>query len=138
MTTHAEPGDPAPFRRCAIIGAGLIGSSLAHAARASGAAQTIVLHDADPDVRAEARALNLGGRRRPARSLCPGRRRRRRRRRRLRDGRGRTGAPLRRDPPRPVAQRSLEVRSGTARPDARLGETVCGQARRHSGAQPHR
>lgn len=60
MTTHAEPGDPAPFRRCAIIGAGLIGSSLAHAARASGAAQTIVLHDADPDVRAEARALNLG------------------------------------------------------------------------------
>ncbi len=48
------------FDRIAIIGAGLIGSSIAHAARASGAAGTVRLYDRDSDVRHRARTLALG------------------------------------------------------------------------------
>lgn len=56
---------PAPrttpvFGRLAIIGIGLIGSSIAHAAKDLNLAATIVLHDRSPDVRARARALGLG------------------------------------------------------------------------------
>jgi cyclohexadieny/prephenate dehydrogenase len=50
----------AVFNRIAIIGAGLIGSSIAHAARAVGAAEAIALYDADATVRARARELGLG------------------------------------------------------------------------------
>ena len=45
--------------RLALIGAGLIGSSIARAARAYGAAAAIVIHDAAPEVRARVRALNI-------------------------------------------------------------------------------
>lgn len=48
------------FERIAILGAGLIGASIALAARESGAAKTIVLYDASPDVRGRARKLPLG------------------------------------------------------------------------------
>jgi len=48
------------FDRIAVIGAGLIGASIAHAAREDGAANSVAIYDADPDVRARARALNLG------------------------------------------------------------------------------
>jgi cyclohexadieny/prephenate dehydrogenase len=48
------------FDRIAIIGAGLIGASVALAARESGAAGAVALYDADPSVRARARALGLG------------------------------------------------------------------------------
>ncbi|MEM9670151.1 MAG: prephenate/arogenate dehydrogenase family protein [Pseudomonadota bacterium] len=48
------------FDRIAIIGAGLIGASIARAARAASAAQTIVLYDKDPDVRQRAGELDLG------------------------------------------------------------------------------
>jgi cyclohexadieny/prephenate dehydrogenase len=44
----------------AIIGAGLIGSSIARAARATGAAASVLLYDASADVRARAGALGLG------------------------------------------------------------------------------
>jgi cyclohexadieny/prephenate dehydrogenase len=39
-----------PFNKIAIIGLGLIGSSIAHAARRAGLAKQISGHDADPDV----------------------------------------------------------------------------------------
>jgi cyclohexadieny/prephenate dehydrogenase len=45
--------------RVAIIGIGLIGSSLAHAIRANGLAAHVACHDADADVRARADALNI-------------------------------------------------------------------------------
>jgi len=48
-----------PFERVAIIGIGLIGSSLAHATRANGLARHIAGHDTDPDIRARAEALGL-------------------------------------------------------------------------------
>jgi cyclohexadieny/prephenate dehydrogenase len=48
------------FSRIAIIGVGLIGSSIARAAREYSAAREIVLYDASPDVRARAEALGLG------------------------------------------------------------------------------
>jgi len=48
------------FDRLAIIGIGLIGSSIARAARASGAAGEIVLWDRDGDVRETAAGLGLG------------------------------------------------------------------------------
>ncbi len=48
------------FRRLALIGAGLIGSSLARAASQTGAAGSICLYDANPEVRARAAALSLG------------------------------------------------------------------------------
>lgn len=50
----------AVFDRIAILGAGLIGSSIALAARADGAAAATTLYDADPDVRQRAKALGLG------------------------------------------------------------------------------
>ena len=46
------------FQRLAIIGCGLIGSSVAHATRASGAADEIVIFDASPEARA--RIVDLG------------------------------------------------------------------------------
>jgi cyclohexadieny/prephenate dehydrogenase len=48
------------FSRLAIIGAGLIGSSIARGAREYGAAGEIVLYDANEDVRARAAAIGLG------------------------------------------------------------------------------
>ncbi|MDP3117157.1 MAG: prephenate/arogenate dehydrogenase family protein [Phenylobacterium sp.] len=47
------------FARLAIIGCGLIGSSLARGARASGAAGQIVIHDASPFARARIAELGL-------------------------------------------------------------------------------
>ncbi|HLJ70517.1 MAG TPA: prephenate/arogenate dehydrogenase family protein [Roseiarcus sp.] len=46
-------------QRLALIGLGLIGSSIARAARRMNAAATIVAADADPDVRARVAALNI-------------------------------------------------------------------------------
>lgn len=46
------------FQRLAVVGFGLIGSSVARAAKATGAVAEIVAYDADPDVRA--RLLELG------------------------------------------------------------------------------
>lgn len=48
------------FDRIAIVGAGLIGASIALAARHHGAANTIALYDSDPAVRERARGLGLG------------------------------------------------------------------------------
>ena len=48
------------FERIAIIGAGLIGASIAHAARESGAARKISVYDQSADVRKRARKLGLG------------------------------------------------------------------------------
>jgi cyclohexadieny/prephenate dehydrogenase len=48
------------YDRIAIIGIGLIGASIARAAREFGAANTIQLYDANPAVRQRARELNLG------------------------------------------------------------------------------
>jgi len=48
------------FERIAILGVGLIGASIARAAREYGAANTIALYDADPAVRQRARELGLG------------------------------------------------------------------------------
>ena len=48
------------FDRIAIIGVGLIGASVARAAREHGAANTIALYDANPAVRERARELGLG------------------------------------------------------------------------------
>ena len=51
--------DKVQFQRIAIIGLGLIGSSLAHAARAQGLAVHIAGHDADIGIRARADAISL-------------------------------------------------------------------------------
>jgi cyclohexadieny/prephenate dehydrogenase len=59
MPSAAVLPDPV-FPRLAIIGIGLIGSSLARAAKAYGAAGEIVLFDADPRVREAASRLDLG------------------------------------------------------------------------------
>lgn len=48
------------FERIAIIGAGLIGSSIAHAAREAGAARHVALYDSSEDVRTRAARLGLG------------------------------------------------------------------------------
>jgi cyclohexadieny/prephenate dehydrogenase len=48
------------FDHIAILGAGLIGASVARAAREFGAAREIVLYDINPAVRERARALGLG------------------------------------------------------------------------------
>lgn len=48
-----------PFSRVAIIGLGLIGSSIARAVRASMPTVALTGHDADPDVRARAREIEL-------------------------------------------------------------------------------
>jgi cyclohexadieny/prephenate dehydrogenase len=50
----------AVFDRIAILGIGLIGSSIAQAAQASGAAAKIALYDANEKVRARAREIGLG------------------------------------------------------------------------------
>jgi cyclohexadieny/prephenate dehydrogenase len=47
------------FERVAIVGVGLIGSSIAHGVRRVGLAGTIVVSDADPAVRARVRDLGL-------------------------------------------------------------------------------
>ncbi|MBO6784597.1 MAG: prephenate dehydrogenase/arogenate dehydrogenase family protein, partial [Alphaproteobacteria bacterium] len=47
------------FDRVAIIGIGLIGSSLARAIRARGLASHVSCHDADADTRARAEALDI-------------------------------------------------------------------------------
>ena len=47
------------FERLAIIGCGLIGSSIAHGARASGAARQIAIYDASPQARARIAELGL-------------------------------------------------------------------------------
>lgn len=51
---------PMVFDRIAIIGVGLIGASIAHAAREYGVANAIQLYDANPAVRERAHALGLG------------------------------------------------------------------------------
>jgi cyclohexadieny/prephenate dehydrogenase len=48
------------YDRIAILGVGLIGASIARAAREFGAANTIQLYDSNPAVRERARALGLG------------------------------------------------------------------------------
>ena len=48
------------FERIAIVGVGLIGSSIARAAQAYGAAGSVSLYDASDDVRARAAGLDLG------------------------------------------------------------------------------
>ena len=50
---------PGHFERVAIIGIGLIGSSLARAVRANGLARHVACHDADADTRARAEALGI-------------------------------------------------------------------------------
>jgi cyclohexadieny/prephenate dehydrogenase len=50
---------PPIYPRLAVIGCGLIGSSVVRAARAFGAAGTISVHDNSAEVRARVRALNL-------------------------------------------------------------------------------
>jgi len=52
--------DSAGFKRLAVIGCGLIGSSIVRAARAQGLAGEIAIHDADEGVRARVEALGLG------------------------------------------------------------------------------
>lgn len=47
------------YRRVALIGLGLIASSMAHAIRANGLAGTVVGHDRDPDVRRIATEIGL-------------------------------------------------------------------------------
>ena len=49
-----------PFQRVAIVGLGLLGSSLAHAVRAHLPGMAVTGYDADPVVRARARELALG------------------------------------------------------------------------------
>lgn len=51
---------PIVFDRIAVIGAGLIGASIAHAAREFGVANTISIYDVNPAVRERARELGLG------------------------------------------------------------------------------
>ncbi len=50
----------AVFDRIAILGAGLIGASIAHAASEFGGAKTVAIYDASEAVRARARELKLG------------------------------------------------------------------------------
>jgi prephenate dehydrogenase len=52
-------GAAVPIERLAVVGAGLVGGSIALAALAAGV-PTVRLHDADPAVRQRARALGLG------------------------------------------------------------------------------
>jgi len=55
-----QPGEALPFERLAIIGIGLIGSSIALAARRFALARRVVLFDISDDVCAEAARLGLG------------------------------------------------------------------------------
>jgi cyclohexadieny/prephenate dehydrogenase len=57
----SDDARPAPFARVAIIGLGLIGSSIARGVRAAMPDVTVVGYDADADVRATARTLDLCG-----------------------------------------------------------------------------
>ncbi|GJD51882.1 Cyclohexadienyl dehydrogenase [Methylobacterium crusticola] len=52
-------GRPAPFRRLALVGLGLIGSSIARGAREAGLAREIVAIDRDAGVRERVRALGI-------------------------------------------------------------------------------
>ncbi|MEM7498561.1 MAG: prephenate/arogenate dehydrogenase family protein [Pseudomonadota bacterium] len=54
-----DPAPPAPFERLALVGLGLIGSSVAHAARRSGAAREIVGFARSEATRATARRLGF-------------------------------------------------------------------------------
>ena len=58
------------YSRLAVIGAGLIGSSLARAARETGAVSYVSICDLDPDVRAEAARLDLGDVRETVEAAC--------------------------------------------------------------------
>ena len=58
--SFAPRRDEPLFGRLAIIGIGLIGSSIAHAAKELNLARQIVLSDRDADVRRRARELDLG------------------------------------------------------------------------------
>ena len=49
----------APFARVAVIGIGLLGSSILHAVRAYLPGVALSAYDADPQVRERARALEL-------------------------------------------------------------------------------
>ena len=61
MTDRLGPALAAPLvERLAIIGIGLIGSSIARAARRRNAARTIVIADMSGEARSRASALNLG------------------------------------------------------------------------------
>ena len=51
--------DPS-FERIAIVGVGLIGSSIARAAKAYAAADSVTLYDMNPDVRTRAAGLDIG------------------------------------------------------------------------------
>ena len=51
--------NPPVFQRLAVIGCGLIGSSVIHAARAKGAAASIAVYDASPAVRDRVRELGM-------------------------------------------------------------------------------
>ncbi len=55
-----QPGEALPFERLAIIGIGLIGSSIALAARRFALARRVVLFDISEEVRREATLLGLG------------------------------------------------------------------------------
>ena len=48
---------PVPISRLAVIGAGLIGGSVARAAKATGAARTVVVTDASPEARKRVREI---------------------------------------------------------------------------------
>ena len=54
--------NPPVYQRLAVIGCGLIGSSVARAARATGAVREVVVYDADPEVRARALELDFADR----------------------------------------------------------------------------
>ncbi|WP_334177173.1 prephenate dehydrogenase/arogenate dehydrogenase family protein, partial [Pseudoxanthobacter sp.] len=61
MVSASDPAaTPALFRRIAIVGIGLIGSSLARAALARGLAAEVALADSDPAVVARAEDLGIG------------------------------------------------------------------------------
>ena len=55
-----QPGEALPFDRLAIIGIGLIGSSIALAARRFALARRVVLFDISEEVCREAASLRLG------------------------------------------------------------------------------
>jgi cyclohexadieny/prephenate dehydrogenase len=55
-----QPGEALPFDRVAIVGIGLIGSSIALAARRFALARRVVLFDISEEVRREAASLRLG------------------------------------------------------------------------------
>ncbi len=57
--TSKETHNAAPFSRMAVIGCGLIGSSIARAARVAGAVKTVAVADRDPAVRAAALSLGI-------------------------------------------------------------------------------